>query len=132
MARGLRALVFLIFFANAAQADGLRIVTYGAPFSRAGPGLLLRDLQAGDDPQLTAALDHLRALAADIIVLTSFDFDHDGLALQEVALALAQDALAVGSQVPQDVSTDKADGPPHDAKYPYLFSRMALLQNSVF
>ena len=84
-------------FAGMVRAEGLRIVTYAAPFSRAGPGLLLRDLLAGDDPQLEAALDHLRILSADVIVLTSFDFDHDLLALREVARQLARDGPGPGA-----------------------------------
>ena len=49
------------------------MATYAAPLTRDGPGLLLRDLAAGDDPQIAATLAAIHAAAPDILVLTQFD-----------------------------------------------------------
>lgn len=66
-------------------AETIRIATYAAPLHRDGPGLLLRDLLAGDDPQIAAILAVINAANPDVLVLTNFDFDHDGLALAAFA-----------------------------------------------
>ncbi len=72
-----------------AFAETLRIATYNIEMSRAGPGLLLHDLQKVDDPKIMAAVQVVAALRADVLVLTGFDFDFD-----QVALAAFCDALA--------------------------------------
>ena len=72
-----------------AFAETLRIATYNIEMSRAGPGLLLRDLQKADDPTIEAAVQVVVALRADVLVLTGFDYD-----LDQVALAAFCDALA--------------------------------------
>ncbi len=64
-----------------ATADTLRIATFSAPLSRDGPGLLLRDINKGDDPQIVAIQAIIAHVAPDILVLTDFDYDLDGLAL---------------------------------------------------
>ncbi len=51
------------------------------PLSRAGPGLLVRDLLTADDPQILAAIAEIDAIRPDILVLTDFDFDHNLIAL---------------------------------------------------
>jgi hypothetical protein len=43
--------------------------------SRAGPGLLLRDIVAGDDPQVRATLRIIAAAEADVLLLLDMDFD---------------------------------------------------------
>ena len=59
----------------------MRIATFAAPLSRDGPGLLLRDILRGEDPQLEAIAAAVMEADADVLVLTDFDFDLDGLAL---------------------------------------------------
>lgn len=59
----------------ACAGDTLRIATYNTELSRDGPGLLLRDIRNGRDPQATAVIEVIRALAPDILVLQNFDFD---------------------------------------------------------
>ena len=63
----------------------LRIATYAAPFSKDGPGLLLRDLLKGEDEQVVAAMDVIRHVSPDLILLTDIDFDYDLVALQTLA-----------------------------------------------
>ena len=72
-----------------ATADVLRIATYDVEMTRAGPGLLLRDLLRGDDPVVAAAVQATVALKADVLVLTSFDYDLDQVALDAFAGQLA-------------------------------------------
>ena len=77
-------------------AETLRIATYNAALTRAGPGLLLRDILKGEDPQIAAVVAVIAALDADVLVLTAVDYDY-GL----VALAALADRLAtVGAPYP--------------------------------
>jgi hypothetical protein len=50
--------------------------------------LLLRDILKGDDPQIAATIRVISALAPDVVVLTDFDFDLDGLALMSFSTAV--------------------------------------------
>ncbi len=68
--------------------------------SRDGPGLLVRDLIRGTDPQIAAVIAVIAQSRADVILLTDLDHDH-GL----VALNLLADRLALA-----------------DAPYPYRFA----------
>jgi hypothetical protein len=73
----------------AAIADPLRIATYQVELSRDGPGLLVRDLMSGTDPQIAAVVAVIARADADVILLTDLDYDHG-----RVALTLLADALA--------------------------------------
>jgi hypothetical protein len=64
-----------------AWAETLRIATWNASLDRAGPGLLVKDLDVGEDPQTAAVIRVLAALDADVILLTSIDYDRGGVAL---------------------------------------------------
>jgi hypothetical protein len=57
-----------------ASADTLRLAVFHTDLSRAGPGLLLRDIVAGDDPQVRHAAV-IAAAEADVLLL--LDMDHD-------------------------------------------------------
>lgn len=63
-------------------AENYRIATFAAPLSRDGPGLLLRDILKAEDPQITAVQQVIVRIAPDVLVLTDFDYDLDGAALQ--------------------------------------------------
>jgi hypothetical protein len=58
--------------------------------TRDGPGLLLRDLTEGDDPQVLAALAAVVDAAPDILILTQFDHDADLAALRVFAGLVAE------------------------------------------
>ncbi len=79
-------LVLLVVFVTltlapgGARAEFLRIAVYNAALSRDAPGLLLRDIRRGT-PQTEAAAAMIRALDADILLLTGFDQDLRNLAL---------------------------------------------------
>ncbi|MCV2874159.1 endonuclease/exonuclease/phosphatase family protein [Defluviimonas sp. WL0050] len=67
----------------------MRIATYNVDLSRKGPGLLLRDILSGKDKQVIAVTDVIAGAAPDVILLTGFDYDLDGLALAALADRLA-------------------------------------------
>ncbi len=85
---------------QAAFGDTLRIATYHTELSRKGPGLLLRDILRGEDPQVAAVVSVIARIAPDVLVLQDVDYDY-GL----VTLTALRDAIAV-------------DGP----YYPHLFA----------
>ncbi|MDO5642490.1 MAG: endonuclease/exonuclease/phosphatase family protein [Paracoccus sp. (in: a-proteobacteria)] len=72
-----------------AAADSIRIASYDPNLTRKGPGLLLRDIQAGRDGQIAAVIAVIAAADADVLLLTGFDWDHDGQALGAFVQALA-------------------------------------------
>ncbi|MGB3244167.1 MAG: endonuclease/exonuclease/phosphatase family protein, partial [Sulfitobacter sp.] len=49
----------LLFLAGPLRAEQptLRVATFNTELARKGPGLLLRDILKGDDPQITAVID---------------------------------------------------------------------------
>ena len=109
-----------------AAADTLRIATYNVEMNRAGPGLLLRDLQKGEDPAIAAAVQVTVALNADVLVLTGFDYDLDLVALNAFADRLANAGLSypyrfarlpnTGLQTGLDLDGDGKLGGPGDAQ----------------
>ena len=71
----------------------MRLATFNAALSRRGPGLLLRDILSETDPQVEAAADVIAAAAADVLLLTGFDWDHGAQALGAFADRLAARGL---------------------------------------
>lgn len=86
----------LLLAATGAQADGLRLATWNADLSRDGPGLLLRDILSGKDPDVEAVLAGLLSVRPDAVLFTRFDHDFAGVALG----ALAQRLAAAGLDYP--------------------------------
>ena len=82
------------------MGDTLRIATYNAGLSRKGPGLLLSDIEKGEDAQIDAAARVIAEVSPDILLLTSFDYDR-----RNVALAAFAEVLET-----------------HGSAYPYLFA----------
>ncbi len=113
-------------------AGPLKIATWNVGLDRKGPGLLLRDIASGKEPQVEAVLRVLAALDADVLLLTSVDYDR-GL----VAGGLLADRLAtLGAPYPHrfalrpntgrptslDLDGDGLAGGPDDAQGWGLFS----------
>ncbi|WP_137111695.1 endonuclease/exonuclease/phosphatase family protein [Rhodobacter sp. SY28-1] len=126
------ALTSLALLPGSASAESLRIATWNVGLDRTGPGLLVQDLERGEDPQVAAVVRVLVALDADVILLTAFDYDRGG-----VALGLLADRLTVaGAQYPHrfafrpntgmqtgfDVDGNGRIGDPRDAQGFGLFS----------
>ena len=71
----------------------MRVATYNPELARDGPGLLLRDVLKGEDPQINAVRDVIVQVAPDVLLLTSFDFDHGLHALSGFADLLREAGL---------------------------------------
>lgn len=100
----------------------MTLATWDGGFSRFGPGLVLRDLRKGE-AQAAAGLAVIRALNADILVLTGTDYDASGAALAEIRAGLGGLypfglALRPNTGVPTglDLDHDGAMNGPRDAQ----------------
>lgn len=82
------AAFWVAILAPLATAQTLRIATWSAPLSRDGPGLLLRDINRGEDDQITAFIAVLDETRPDVLVLTDLDWDLEGRALAALTSAL--------------------------------------------
>ena len=110
-------------------ADVLRIATYAAPLTRDGPGLLLRDIMRGDDPQVTAHAAIIAQADPDLLVLTDFDYDLDSIALRAFAALfdppypyLFAARPNTGMPTGQDIDRNGRLGEPRDAQGYGLFN----------
>nr|WP_248298240.1 endonuclease/exonuclease/phosphatase family protein [Tabrizicola sp. YIM 78059] len=121
-----RAFLFAILLSVPAGAETLRIATWNVGLDRKGPGLLVQDIVRGEDPQIAAVVQVLAALNADVILLTSIDYDRGGVALNLLADRL--DAAGApyphrfalrpntGMQTGFDVDGNGRPGDPRDAQ----------------
>ena len=95
---------------------------YHTELSRDGPGLLLRDIEKGEDPQILASLRVVAHADADAIVLADFDYDAGLAALNAYADRLIgypyRFAIAPnrGVQTGLDADNDGRLGEPEDAQ----------------
>ena len=104
-------------------ADPLRLASFHTQLSRDGPGLLLRDIQRGDDVQIAATVAVIAAARADIVVLQDMDYDAGAAALDALAAGLDQAgapyphrfALRPNTGWPTGVDID-GDGQSHRAR----------------
>ena len=120
------ALVLITFASLPAVAETLRIATYNTELGRKGPGILLRDLQRGKDPQIAAVIDTIIKANPHIIALQGVDYDLEGRALDALAARL-QEAGApypfvfaappnAGMRTDLDLDGDGRRGGPGDAQ----------------
>ena len=108
------------------HADPLRVATFNTELGRDGPGLLLRDILRGDDPQIAAAAKVIVHIDADIILLQGIDYDLDLLALNAFADTVARAGAPYpvrfalrpdrGIQTGLDMDGDGLTGGPGDAQ----------------
>ncbi len=89
----LAAGLLLILAAGTGWAETLRIATFNTELSRGGPGLLLRDISRGNDPQVDAVVDVIASAQPDVLALQGIDWDHEGKALAALAMRLAGQGL---------------------------------------
>ncbi|PJE36355.1 endonuclease [Pseudooceanicola lipolyticus] len=92
----LAALLLACLIPCLSAADTLRVASFNAELQRDGPGLLLRDIGRGDDPQIAAVTEVIARAAPDILALQGIDWDYDGLTLN----ALAEVLQAAGADYP--------------------------------
>ena len=110
----------------------MRVAVYHTELSRDGPGLLLRDIDRGQDAQVRAVIDVIAGAAPDILVLWSIDWDHDRRALTALADALAEAGLDLpyrhaaqpnrGLPTGLDLDGNGRSGDPEDAQGYALFT----------
>lgn len=86
------AIAMLLLCGTTAMADPLRIATYNAGLSRKGPGLVLRDLMAGE-AQAAAAVAVIAHAAPDVLLVTGLDYDYGQAALTALTQALAAEGM---------------------------------------
>lgn len=96
MGRCLFGFLLLIATGCSAGAETLRIATWDPELTRKGPGLLLRDLMRDDDPQIAAAVAVIAEVSPDILLLTGFDWDYQGIALNRFVARLADAGVHYG------------------------------------
>lgn len=116
-------MVAAVLAAGPLRAEALRLANFHTQLSRAGPGLLLRDVRRGQDPQIAATIAVIAAADADILVLQDLDYDAGGAALAALAEGLAQAgapyphhlALRPNTGWPTGVDID-GDGQSHRAR----------------
>ena len=105
----LAGLLALAFWPSLSMAFDLTLATFTTRFSQSGPGLLLQRLQKGDRPQVEQDIAAIVAMQADVLVLTNFDYDYDGLALGALQKRLADHGLvyadAIGLQTNSGIPT---------------------------
>ncbi|MEW9918159.1 endonuclease/exonuclease/phosphatase family protein [Marimonas sp. MJW-29] len=136
------AFVFWLLIAPFCAADTLKVATFNTELFRDGPGLLLRDIQRGEDPQVRAVVGQIAALAPDVIALQGIDFDLENRALVALAGALEQAGVSypyrfaappnAGRATEVDLDGDGTLGGPGDAQgYGRFFGQgsMALLSH---
>lgn len=99
------ALALILALAGPAGAEGLRLATWSPDLTRRGPGLLLQDLRKGE-AQTAAAVQVIAAADADVLLLTGFDWDHEGAALAALLDRLAE----AGAAYPHHVALQPNSG----------------------
>ena len=82
-------------------AGSVRVASWSPELTRAGPGLLLRDIRSGADPQVAAAVQVIAAADPDVLLLTGFDWDWNGEALGAFAALLAQAGIYMDELAPE-------------------------------
>ncbi len=101
-------LVLALLAAGPACAEPLRVATFHTDLTRAGPGLLLRDMLRGDDAQIAASVAVIAAARADILVVQGMDYDAGGVALAQLSALLA----AAGADYPHAMALQPNTGLP--------------------
>ncbi len=115
--------------AQATAETPIRVAFYHTELYRDGPGLLLRDIQRGKDPQVQAVTAVIAAAAPDVIALASIDWDHEGHALSALQTALAEAGHAMpyhfAAQPNRGIRTGldlNGNGQTHDAEDAHGFA----------
>ena len=75
------ALAVLHVLVGTVSADTLRIAAFDVGMSRDGPGLLVHELEGSPEPSTLAVAAVIRAVRPDVLLLTRFDHDLHGRAL---------------------------------------------------
>lgn len=90
--------------------DTLRVATFNVELQRKGPGLLLRDIVKGEDPQVLAVLEVIAQIHPDILAVQGFDWDYENRALTAFAQALRTKGVDFPHLFSQRPNTGMATG----------------------
>jgi hypothetical protein len=106
-------------------ADPIRLATWNVELARDGPGLLLQDILARDE-DILSVIEVIARVSPDVILLTGFDYDLHGHALDALAERLAARGAAyphrfarapnAGLATGLDLDGDGRTGGPRDAQ----------------
>lgn len=80
-ARAICCALALFLIPLTAFADPVRVASFNTELQRDGPGLLLRDIRRGEDPQILAVVSVIAQTSPDVLALQGFDWDYDGTTL---------------------------------------------------
>ncbi len=92
MTRSLASALVLFVLSGQVCADAVRLAVFNVELQRDGPGLLLRDVQSGKDPQVNLTAGIIRTAHPDVILLLGFDHDAEGRTIAAYRDNLAQGA----------------------------------------
>ncbi len=106
--KAVAAALVLLLAAAPGLAQQLRIATFNTELSRDGPGLLLRDIDRGEDPQIAAVIDVITANNADVLLLQGIDWDLENRAVQALRRRLSE----AGTDYPHLLSLQPNAGRP--------------------
>jgi endonuclease/exonuclease/phosphatase family metal-dependent hydrolase len=123
--QGLCAGLILWLLAGPLAAETLKFATFNVSMGRKGPGLLLRDIVEGRDPDIGVVVEIIARVAPDVLLLTDFDQDLHGVTLAAFAELLASRGLPyphrfapmsnAGSAAGLDLDVDGRRGGPEDS-----------------
>ncbi|WP_425045839.1 endonuclease/exonuclease/phosphatase family protein [Primorskyibacter sp. S87] len=108
------------------SAEPIRLATFNTELERDGPGLMLRDIERGNDPQIRAVLEVIAATKADILLLQGVDWDAEGRALTALTAQIETHGLSYpyryapqpnrGLTTGLDMNGDGRTGGPEDSQ----------------
>lgn len=108
------SLMLVLWGANCPAAP-LRLALFHTDLERKGPGLLLRDIAKGDDPQVNAVIEVIAAVRPDVLLLLDVDYDYDGAALAALQRALTARGVVFAHRFAARPNTGMATGLDLDA-----------------
>ncbi|WP_112320997.1 endonuclease/exonuclease/phosphatase family protein [Oceanibium sediminis] len=112
MLRSLLLAALAVLSGGAGMAETVRVASFNASLSRTAPGILLRDIERGEDPQVAAVIKVLQEVRPDILLLSEFDYDAGGFALEAFAaqLAAGPNGLSLPHTFLDEVNTGQPSG----------------------
>ena len=73
--------LLVVSLGNTVHAETVRIATFNAALTRKGPGILLKDILAGNDSQIQSVARIVKTVRPDILLVNELDHDYENLAL---------------------------------------------------
>lgn len=118
--------MLLVLVGQQVAAQTIRIATYNAQLSAQGPGLMLQGLQRADAASTVAVVQVIKAVDADILLITNIDYDARGEALDALAQLLDNAGISYPYRLALRPNTGIASGLDLDSNGRFGESRDAL------